>query len=162
MPKAAPFKATHQIAIREATLADLATIVAHRRGMFRDMGSEEATLDKIAKNSAPYIERGLREGWYRGWLAVANAGVVAGAGVIIYDWPTGPLDPEQTKRAYLLNVYTEPDFRRLGLARKLTEIAMEWARAAGFNVLWLHASEQGRPVYEKLGFEQTNEMKIKL
>jgi hypothetical protein len=115
-----PGGSTRQITIREATLADLATVVGHRRSMFRDMGIEESILDKIGRNSAPYIERGLREGWYRGWLAVANSQVVAGAGIIVYDWPTGPLDPEQAKRAYLLNVYTEPAFRKLGLAQKLT------------------------------------------
>jgi GNAT superfamily N-acetyltransferase len=88
--------------------------------------------------------------------------VAAGAGVIVYDWPSGPLDPEQSKRAYLLNVFTETKFRRLGLAKALTDVAMQWARSAGFKVLWLHASDFGRPLYEKLGFENTNEMKIKL
>jgi len=145
-----------------ATLTDLATVVSHRRGMFRDMGIDAATLDSIERNSRPYLERGLREGWYHGWLALLGEVVAAGAGVIVYDWPSGPTDPEQTKRAYLLNVYTEPEFRRRGLARKLTDIAIEWTRAQGFKVLWLHASDSGRPLYESMGFEQTNEMKIKL
>lgn len=151
-----------EIPIRRATLADLATVVSHRRGMFRDMGTDAATLDAIERNSRPYIKRGLSEGWYHGWLAVAQSEVAAGAGVIVYDWPTGPLDPEQTKRAYLLNVYTEPKFRRRGLARELTKVAIEWARAQGFKVLWLHASSHGRPLYEDMGFEQTNEMNMKL
>lgn len=131
--------------------------------MFRDMGgTDQATLDRIARNSRPFIERGLREDWYHGWLAITGEEVAAGAGVMVYDWPAGPLDPDQTRRAYLLNVFTEPKFRGLGLARKLTEIAIDWARSAGFKVLWLHASEQGRPIYEKLGFDQTNEMKLRL
>ena len=158
-----PVQATRpQIAIRKATVADLATIVNHRCGMFRDMGTDTATLDAIERNSRPYIERGLREGWYHGWLAIAHSQVAAGAGVIIYDWPTGPLDPGQTQRAYLLNVYTEAKFRRRGLARKLTELAIEWTRAHGFKVLWLHASSHGKPLYEDMGFEPTNEMNIKL
>jgi len=160
--KPAASAALKEITVRMATLADLATVVSHRRGMFRDMGTEAATLDAIERNSRPYLERGLREGWYHGWLALLGQVVAAGAGVIVYDWPSGPTDPEQTKRAYLLNVYTEPEFRRQGLARKLTDIAMEWTRAQGFKVLWLHASHSGRPLYESMGFEQTNEMKIKL
>ena len=158
-----PVQATQpQIEIRKATVADLAAIVNHRCGMFRDLGTDTAALDAIERNSKPYIERGLREGWYQGWLAIAYSEVAAGAGVIIYDWPTGPLDPEQTQRAYLLNVYTEAKFRRRGLARKLTELAIEWTRAQGFKVLWLHASDSGRPLYESMGFEETNEMNIKL
>ena len=155
--------AKEEVTIRVATTADLGTIVKHRRHMFRDeMGCDAATLDAIEQNSSPYIERGLREGWYRGWLAEVIGVVAAGAGVIVYDWPSGPLDSTQTKRAYLLNVYTEAAFRRRGLARKLVEAAIEWTRAQGFSVLWLHASSHGRPLYESMGFEQTNEMKLKL
>src|SRR5438045_2376855 len=101
-----------EVMIRVATLDDLGTIVKHRGNMFSDeMGFEAATLDTIEQNSSPYIERGLREGWYRGWLAEVIGVVAAGAGVIVYDWPSGPLDSTQTKRAYLLNVYTEAAFR---------------------------------------------------
>src|SRR5437763_930953 len=106
------------ITIRAATPDDLTAIVKHRRNMFRDdLGSSAAALTAMERTSAPFIERGLREGWYHGWLAMASGRAVAGAGVIVYDWPSNPRAPEQTQRAYLLNVYTEPAFRGRGLAR---------------------------------------------
>lgn len=80
--------------------------------------------------------------------------------MLITPWVTNPHSPEQTRRAYLLNVYTYPEFRKRGLARLLTQRAMEWCCQQGFKVLWLHASDFGRPLYESLGFVPTNEMKL--
>src|SRR5207237_8857779 len=103
MPSASAPRRAKAIKIRVATPNDLAAIVRHRRNMFRDdLGSSAVALNAMERTSAPFIERGLREGWYHGWLAVA------GAGVIVYDWPSNPKAPKQTQRAYLLNVYTEP------------------------------------------------------
>ena len=151
------------ITIRAATPDDLTAIVKHRRNMFRDdLGSGAAALDAMERTSAPFIERGLREGWYHGWLAIANSRAVAGAGVIVYAWPSNPKSPEQTQRAYLLNVYTEPAFRGRGIARRLVRKAIAWARQNGFSTLWLHASKAGRPIYSSMGFLQTNEMKLDL
>ena len=151
------------IAIRVANLADLDVIMQHRRKMFRDdMGTPEAALDQMELSSRPFIERGLREGFYYGWLAVADGAVVAGTGMIIHDWLTHPAWPQFGKRAYILNVYTEPEFRRRGLARRLMQEAIDCAKREGLGVVWLHATERGRPLYAQLGFETTNEMKLVL
>jgi hypothetical protein len=49
--------------IREATVADLTTIMRHRRGAFYDMGfCDKAALDAIEATSAPFIKTGLEEG----------------------------------------------------------------------------------------------------
>lgn len=150
--------------VRETAPGDLEEILLHRRMMFYDMGYQESSvLDRMVHTSRPCIERYLEEGSYRGWFAVnAQNRVAAGVGVLITDLVSGPLSPEQTCRPYLLNVYTYPEFRQQGLARMLTEQAIEWCRSEGFKILWLHASEYGRPLYESLGFVATNEMKLVL
>ncbi len=61
-----------------------------------------------------------------------------------------------------MNVYTEKSYRRLGLAKHLVETAMEWCRGHGVDVMALHASAAGRPMYEAMGFKSTNEMRIQL
>lgn len=156
-------KATEEITIRTADLHDLDVIMQHRRKMFRDdMGTPDAALDQMERTSRTFIERGLREGFYYGWLALVNGEVAAGAGMIIHDWATHPLWPQLGKRAYILNVYTEQKFRRRGLARKLMQAAIDCAKQEGLGVVWLHATERGRPLYKQLGFEPTNEMKLVL
>jgi len=150
--------------IREAGPSDLEEILAHRRLMFFDMGyRDESALESMIRHSRPGIRKYLADGSYRGWFAVSpNGQVAAGAGLIITSLVSGPLRPEQTSRPYLLNVYTYPQFRKMGLARRLTEQAIAYCRKENFGILWLHASEYGRSLYESLGFIPTNEMKLML
>jgi GNAT superfamily N-acetyltransferase len=152
-----------EIRIREAGPGDIAQILHHRRAMFWDMGNHDEEAHRLMLvNSEAFLRDAMPRGRYRGWLAeTADGQVVAGAGVTILDWPGSPGDPAPC-RAWVQNVYTEPAFRRRGLARLLMERAVEWCRAEGMANLSLHASEFGRPLYESLGFLPTNEMRLRL
>ena len=61
----------------------------------------------------------------------------------------------------LLNVYTEPEFRQRGIARRIMGTILAWLKEQGFPSASLHASDEGRPLYEDLGFEATNEMRLR-
>ncbi|MGH7561050.1 MAG: GNAT family N-acetyltransferase [Gemmatimonadales bacterium] len=63
------------------------------------------------------------------------------------------------RQALVLNVYTEPPWRRRGIARALMQRIIEWARAEQVDGLVLHAAPDGRVLYEELGFVATNEMR---
>jgi len=69
------------------------------------------------------------------------------------------LKPEVRKDGYIWGVYVEPDYRRQGLARRLTSACMDHLQDVGCTRVVLHASPTGRPVYEGLGFIKTNEMR---
>jgi GNAT superfamily N-acetyltransferase len=60
----------------------------------------------------------------------------------------------------VLNVYTEPAWRRHGLAQQLMRELLAWARKERLDRLVLHASADGRRLYERLGFVATNEMRF--
>jgi GNAT superfamily N-acetyltransferase len=151
-----------EITIREAAPGDQATILNHRKSMFRDM--REGTpqeLDRMAELTRPWLARALADGSYRGWLAQDSSGrVVAGAGVLISPWPASPKDP-CPRRAMILNVYTEPPFRKRGVARHLMRAVLAWLKDQGFHSASLHASDEGRHLYEQLGFVATNEMRLR-
>ena len=149
--------------IRQATPGDLEVVLYHRRRMFEDMGFRDPhALEAMIAASTPLLQRGLNDGTYRGWLVEAPGHrVVAGGGVIVLQFQPHPRDPQPT-RAWVVNMFTEPEDRRRGLARRLMETILEWCREAGMRTLYLHASDTGRPLYEKLGFLPTNEMRIAL
>src|SRR5258707_9040490 len=87
--------------------------------------------------------------------------IVGGGGIVIADWPGYPGE-NHAARAWILNMYTEPGARRCGVAKRLLEVMIEWCRTKGFSAVSLHASTAGRPLYETAGFQQTNEMMLKL
>lgn len=151
-----------EYSLRTATVADLPTIMRHRREMFTDMGYRDtASLDAMEATSVPFIRAGLENGSYRGWLMETTEGVVAGGGVAILDYPSSPRDPS-LRRAYILNMYTEPAYRRQGLAKTIVEAMIRWCREQGFAWVSLHASADGRHLYETMGFQPTNEMRLAL
>jgi ribosomal protein S18 acetylase RimI-like enzyme len=148
--------------IREATLSDMAHVLRQRRLMFEDMGYRDpAALDGMERSSKTYFESAIGDGSYRGWLAETDDGeIVAGGGIVISRWPGHPSAPEP-RRATILNMYTNPAFRRRGIARTLITTMMKWLRDRGFHNVSLHASQFGRPLYEDLGFRPTNELRFK-
>jgi GNAT superfamily N-acetyltransferase len=151
------------IRIRLANPADLPHILHHRLAMFEEMGhTEVAVLDRVQHLSEAYFHDALRDGGYRGWIAETGDGqVVGGGGIVIAVWPGHPGEL-QARRAWILNMYTEPGFRRRGIARRLMQVMTAWCRATGFNTVSLHASKDGRALYEALGFQATNEMRLDL
>ncbi len=151
------------LAIRAATVDEADVVSAHRRAMFADMGyRDEGALDSMATSFLPWVRQRMIAGEYLAWFAVADDGAVAaGAGLWLMDWPPHMVGAG-SRRGNILNVYTEREFRRHGLARRLTETAMEWCRANGVHTVILHASEEGRAIYQSLGFTPTNEMRVVL
>ena len=152
-----------EINIRKANPEDLNYILHHRRAMFEEMGFRDpAMLDQVEESSRVYFSEALRIGTYIAWLAATpNGRVVAGGGILIADWPGYPGE-NQAKRAWILNMYTEPEARRHGVAKQILEIMLDWCRSEGFSAVSLHASPAGRPLYESVGFQPTNEMRLPL
>jgi len=99
---------------RPATPADAATITRHRHRMFVDAGRQDSqALRTMSARFEPWVRQMLADQKYFGWLTVdTNAAgeekIVAGAGLLLLDWPPHPLDLGD-KRGYLLNAYVEPE-----------------------------------------------------
>jgi GNAT superfamily N-acetyltransferase len=150
--------------IRQATTTstDLDAIVHHRQAMFADMGyRDEAALSAMAANFRPWLQRKMEAGEYFTWFALApDSSIAAGLGLWLMDWPPHMLGAGSRWRGNILNVYTEPAHRRNGLGRALMTTALEWCTANQVSPVILHASPDGRALYESLGFKPTNEMRL--
>jgi len=150
------------IVIRTAVPADIPEILRQRRGMYVDMGYGDAPgLDAMASLSEGYLSKAMADGSFRAWLAYEAERPVGGGALIISPWLAHPYDLE-CRRATILNVYVYPEFRRRGIARQLMEVMISWCRREGFAGVTLHASDDGRHLYESLGFELSNELRLKL
>lgn len=153
-------------AIRRATVADAATVARHRVAMFVEMGDLANADDAAAleRESQAALRRYLEDGSYVGWIVESDEGaIVGGAGAHIKPQlprpALGARGVETTDVPLVVNVYTEPGFRRLGIARALMRTLLDWSVAAGYGRVVLHASDAGRALYAALGFQPTNEMR---
>jgi GNAT superfamily N-acetyltransferase len=155
--------------IRQARLDDAPVIARHRARMFHDMGEiSSAVFDDFEKEARLWLERNLASGDYVGWLGVPRdqpKAIAGGAGVQLRQvspHPTrSPKDGGFAKgrHAIVLNVFTEPDWRRRGLARLLMREIIRWAGRERLDRVVLHASDEARTLYEQMGFVATNEMR---
>jgi len=156
--------------IRRVSRKDAPVIAYHRARMFHDRGEIPAALfDDFVAASRAWTEKALGSGEYVGWFAVPKAQpdqVVAGAGVQLRQVPPHPCRPSRDdafaegRHAIVLNVFTEPDWRKRGVARLLMDEIVCWARSERLDRLVLHASPQARALYDKMGFVATNEMRF--
>jgi GNAT superfamily N-acetyltransferase len=148
--------------IRPATPSDIPEILRQRRRMYEDMDhTDPAAPDAMSRLSFDYLHQAIPEGSVRAWLALHDQHAFAGGAVLITSWPARPYDLE-CRRATILNVYTDPEYRRRGIARLLMETMIDWCKRKGLARVNLHASDAGRHLYESLGFEPSNEMRLKL
>ncbi len=131
--------------------------------MFREMGyRDEAALDKMCEAFRPWLGRRMRQNEYLAWFAIdQDRNIAAGLGLWLMDWPSHMIGPG-APRANILNLYTRPESRRMGLARRLMDAALAWCSLNRVRAVILHSSDDGRRLYESLGFEPTNEMRIVL
>jgi GNAT superfamily N-acetyltransferase len=154
---------------RRAAVADAGVIARHRAEMFRDMGTlPEGLYDPLVVATTHYLQSALASEEYVGWLATlpdAHQTVVAGAGLLQRRVPPHPkVRGEERilargKQGLILNVFTEKTWRRKGAADLLMHHVLAWAVKSDIESLVLHASEEGRNLYERLGFGPTNEMR---
>lgn len=155
--------------IRRARVEDAPVIAWHRARMFQDMGMVSPdTFDGLVNEARLWTERALASGEYLGWLGTPKDRpevIAGGAGVQLRQVAPHPFRPPRDdafakgKHAIVLNVFTEPEWRRRGLAQLLMNEILRWSRDEQLDRLVLHSSDEARALYERLGFELTNEMR---
>lgn len=140
--------------VRPTTSADAETIAQHRYPSEAD-----AALCPVY---AAWVRQALESGSYVGLLSIDGSTVVAGAGLALLGWWPTRVDANPL-RARLVNVWTHPEYRRQGQARRLALALLEEARARRIRTVSLSSTALGRPLYESLGFQaQTSEMLLTL
>jgi GNAT superfamily N-acetyltransferase len=102
------------------------------------------------------IERWLGERldspMFGAFVAELDGRVAGSGGISVYDNPPGP--GPTTREAYVMSMYTEREYRGRGVAGAILAALLDFARATGgVGRVWLRASEMGRPVYLRAGFE---------
>ncbi len=148
--------------MRMASVADAELLAVHRRLMLVDNGSaDDEAMHAMLTRFLTWVRRRLESGNYRAWIVEYDGEPVASASLWMKEVQPR-LGMEIDAAPYVLNVYTAPEHRQQGLARRMMEAILETCRAEGMPTIDLHTSEFGRHLYESLGFKPTNELRLSL
>ena len=147
-------------AIRRASLNDLGLLVRHRRGMWKDIAQfSKADLDAADRAYRHWATRQMKANRFAGFIVDVDREPVASGCVWLMHVQPRP-NWKGTTAAYLLSMFTEPAHRGRGHGARIVREAIRFAEARGIPVMLLHASTFGEPIYTRLGFERTTEMRL--
>ncbi|HZJ55946.1 MAG TPA: GNAT family N-acetyltransferase [Myxococcaceae bacterium] len=136
--------------VREAGAVDLPELIRLRLALLSTFGPVDHP-DALAEATAGYLERAMSDGSFLAVVAEVDGRLVASSGLCVLrrlplaDNPGG-------LEGYILNMYTEPTWRRRGLARDILRQLLALGKQRGLARVWLHATADGRALYEAEGF----------
>lgn len=148
---------------RRATIDDLELLVKTRIEVLRAANKLDKSVDmsKVMQQSKKYYIKALADKTYTEYLFF-DGNVFAGCGGVSYYRVMPTYNNQTGKKAYIMNMYTAPEYRRRGIAYKTLDLLVKDAINRGISDITLEATEMGKFLYEKYGFEKmTNEMIIK-
>lgn len=137
-----------------ATEQDISALIERRTDYISaDFGTISPETEDRIRNSLPgYFARHLDRDLFV-FTARENGVIVSTAMLLVVEKPCNP-DFINGKVGEVLNVYTMPEYRRRGIARRLIEQLMEFARKQNLDFIALSATEDGYPMYKQLGFAE--------
>lgn len=153
------------VTIREATPAEDDEVARCFYEMWMDMDYKpESVLGNWKQITTDFFKSARENLSFSAAVAVSSTGKIVGSSSCqLFSGPFPIVfNPEFRKDGYIWGVYVEPALRGKGIAKKLVLANLDHLRSVGCTHAVLNASVQGRPVYEKLGFEAANAMRLDL
>lgn len=125
--------------------------IAYLREDFPEMTEEIAV--KIRSELKEYIKGHLERDFFA-YVAEENGTLLGSAFLVINEMPPNPNFPKG-RTGTVLNVYVVPESRRKGIASKIMSLLISDAESMNLDYIELKASDEGYPLYKKLGFEES-------
>lgn len=118
--------------------------------------ADDVDMAEVEAQSQDYYKKALSDGTHTAYL-VFDGEQFTGAGGISYYRVMPTYHNISGNKAYIMNMYTNPDYRRLGIATKTLGLLVADAKEKGIKSISLEATGMGRPLYEKFGFVKMND-----
>lgn len=148
---------------KKATIEDIDELVRTRITVLRAANklSDDVDMSLVEKESYEYYKRALETGEHIGYLVYDNGTFIGAGGVSFYQvMPT--YHNSTGKKAYIMNMYTAPEYRSHSIAFHTLDLLVKDAREQGVSQIALEATDMGWPLYEKHGFvKMEDEMELK-
>lgn len=142
-----------QLQYKRATIEDIAMLTETRVEVLRAANQlpDDTDMSEVREQSYQYYRRALCDGTHVAYLVLDKERFVGAGGVSFYQVMPTYHNPSGRK-AYIMNMYTAPAYRRKGIAYHMLDLLVCEAKKEGITAILLEATKQGRPLYEKYGF----------
>ncbi|EOS78005.1 hypothetical protein C819_00621 [Lachnospiraceae bacterium 10-1] len=147
---------------KRATSEDIDILTKTRIEVLRAANqlSDDIDMSEVEKESYNYYQKALCDGSHIAYLVFDGKRFVGAGGVSFFQVMPTYHNPSGNK-AYIMNMYTNPAYRRRGIAAKTLDMLINDTKNKGITAISLEATDMGRPLYEKYGFIKMNdEMKL--
>ena len=143
---------------KKATIEDIDILTETRIEVLKAANklSDDADMSEVKEQSYNYYKKALRDGTHIAYL-VFDKSRFAGAGSVSFFQVMPTYHNPSGKKAYIMNMYTSPEYRRKGIAYKILDMLVKDAKSMGITAISLEATVMGRPLYEKYGFIKMND-----
>ena len=112
---------------------------------------DNTDMSEVERETYNYYQKALRDGSHIAYLVFDEDRFVGAGGVSFFQVMPTYHNPSGNK-AYIMNMYTHPAYRRKGVALKTLDLLVKDAKNKGVTAISLEATDMGRPLYEKYGF----------
>ncbi len=147
------------IAYQKLTKKELDTFIQMRIRQLREEGATE-DIDLVPALH-DYYNRHMSDGTFVSWLAMDGDRIVGTSGMSFVEKPPYFGCPSG-KMGLLSSMFTDPEYRRKGIAKELLSRVVEEARAYGCGTVQITASDMGVLLYTDFGFVKNgNFMQLK-
>ena len=113
-------------------------------------------MSEVERESYNYYQKALCDDSHIAYLVFDGNRVVGAGGVSFFQVMPTYHNPSGNK-AYIMNLYTNPAYRRRGIATKILDMLVNDSKEKGITAISLEATVMGRPLYEKYGFTKMND-----
>ena len=145
---------------KRLTEKELDIFIEMRINQLREEGAKE-DIDLVPA-LRDYYKRHMADGTFVSWLAVDNEEIIGTSGMSFVEKPPYFGCPS-AKMGLLSSMFTNPRYRRMGIAKELLHRVVEEARKYGCGTIQITASDMGVKLYESYGFvHNSNFMQYKL
>ena len=147
---------------KRAMLEDIEELVRTRILVLRAANklSDDVDMSLVEQETCAYYKRALETGEHIAYLVYDNGTFIGAGGVSFYQVMPTYHNPSG-KKAYIMNMYTAPEYRRRGIAFHTLDLLVKAAKEQGVSQIALEATDMGQPLYEKYGFvKMEDEMEL--
>ena len=145
-----------------ATMEDIEELVRTRIIVLRAANrlSDDVDMSLVEQETYAYYKWALETGEHIAYLVYDNGTFIGAGGVSFYQVMPTYHNPSG-KKAYIMNMYTAPEYRRQGIAFHTLDLLVKAVKEQGVSQITLEATDMGRPLYEKYGFvKMEDEMEL--